>query len=157
MVQNEIEELEQEKEKMMSQVKVSYGSLIKESYLRKALLVAVVLQAAQQFSGTGTKYIKPLNHLMNYILKQKKGILVVSVYSTPIFISLGLEAKTWAVYATMFVTFIEVLAHMVTMVLIDKVGRRILLIISMTGMSIGCFILAVTSLLKVLISFFILN
>lgn len=76
----------------------------------------------------------------------------MSVYSTPIFISIGLDSKTWAVYATIFVTFIEVVTHIVTMFLIDKVGRRFLLLLSMSGMSLSCFVLAITSLLTVCIT-----
>ena len=34
-----------------------------------------------------------------------------------------------AVYATIFVTLIEVIVHVVTMLLIDKVGRRFLLLL----------------------------
>ena len=69
-------QLELEKQQMNNQKEVSYLSLITESSLFKALIVSIGLQAAQQFSG----------------------ILVVSVYSTLIFIKIGLEPNTWAVY-----------------------------------------------------------
>lgn len=47
-----MEQLEIEKEKMSKQIEVSYVDLVKRPSLRRALIVSVVLQAAQQFSGT---------------------------------------------------------------------------------------------------------
>lgn len=51
LIQNELEQLAAEKEKISKQVKVPYLALITKPSLRRALIVSVVLQAAQQFSG----------------------------------------------------------------------------------------------------------
>jgi MFS transporter, SP family, ERD6-like sugar transporter len=131
LVENEINQLEIEKQQMNNQKEVSYLSLVKESGLFKALIVSIGLQAAQQFSG----------------------ILVVSVYSTLIFIKIGLDANTWAVYAAFLLTLVEVIVHIFTMFLIDKVGRRVLLLLSMSGMSASCFILGASSFFIVYIIF----
>ena len=98
------------------------------------MIVSIGLQAAQQFSG----------------------ILVVSVYSTLIFIKIGLDANTWAVYAAFLLTLVEVIVHIFTMFLIDKVGRRVLLLLSMSGMSASCFILGASSFFIVYIIFIII-
>jgi len=132
LVENEISQLELEKQQMNNQKEVSYLSLITESSLFKALIVSIGLQAAQQFSG----------------------ILVVSVYSTLIFIKIGLEPNTWAVYAAFSLTLVEVIVHIFTMFLIDKVGRRVLLLLSMSGMSLSCFILGASSFFIVSLIFF---
>lgn len=73
----------------------------------------------------------------------------MSFYSADIFISLGLDSKTWAVYATIMVAFVETVMHGFTAVFIDKWGRRILLIVGMLGMSFSCFVLAITRIFSV--------
>ena len=51
LIQNELEQLAAEKEKISKQEKVPYLALITKPSLRRALVVSLVLQAAQQFSG----------------------------------------------------------------------------------------------------------
>jgi MFS family permease len=74
---------------------------------------------------------------------------VVSFYSAEIFKDIGLEEKTWAVYASILVTFVETVMHGLTMFLIDRTGRRFLLIMGMIGMSVCCFALAVVRIVSV--------
>ena len=74
----------------------------------------------------------------------------VIIYSTQIFISLGLEENSWAVYAAIFLSFVETVMHVVSMFLMDKKGRRFLLLVGLSGMSLSCFILALTRFLLVI-------
>ena len=90
-------------------------------------LIFLSLQASQQFSG----------------------IIAVIVYSTDIFISLGLEKKTWAIYASILLSTVETIAHLFVMFVIDWKGRRFLLVCGMAGMSVSCFVLGLTSIFLV--------
>jgi hypothetical protein len=51
LVNRELDELEEEKEKMRNQPKASWGDLFTKRPLFRALFVTVGIQIAQQFSG----------------------------------------------------------------------------------------------------------
>lgn len=112
---NEFEnELQNQKEKC------TYLDLIRKPILRKALLMAVAAHTIQQLSG----------------------INAVAAYSTQIFISIGLEAKTWAVFATVMLGVVQIIMSFITLILVEKTGRRSLLLVGTWGMCVTCFILA---------------
>lgn len=84
--------------------------------------------------------------------QQFSGIIAVIVYSTEIFISIGLEEKTWAIYAAILLSLVETLAHVLVMWIIDLKGRRFLLLFGMIGMSACCLFLGVLKIFSVNIS-----
>ena len=128
LIDYEMNQLRIEKDQISNQKEGSYMDLIRVKSLRKALLVSVILQASQQFSG----------------------IIAVITYSTRIFISIGLDAKTWAIYAAIFLSAIETLCHFLCMFIIDLTGRRVLILVGLASMSLCCFVLG-------LIQIFIIN
>jgi hypothetical protein len=81
--------------------------------------------------------------------QQFSGVLVVSFYSAQIFIAIGLDETTWALYASILIALVETIMHGVCMYLIDLKGRRFLLIGGMIGMSVCCFVLAVIRIFSV--------
>lgn len=97
------------------------------SIFKKEFLLLKSLQASQQFSG----------------------IIAVIVYSTEIFIGIGLEEKTWAIYAAIFLSFVETVAHVLVMWIIDLKGRRFLLLFGLIGMSVSCFMLGLLRIFSV--------
>lgn len=80
-------------------------------------------------------------------------ILKVVYYSTAIFINIGLDKDTWAVYATIILSVVNVLMTFVSMALIDIAGRRILMIFGCFGMSFFCVLLTVSRELAVSFAF----
>ncbi|CAF0739741.1 unnamed protein product [Brachionus calyciflorus] len=132
LIEQEISELEQEKEVKKNQKEISYLSLVKIPSLRRALVVSIILQASQQFSG----------------------IIVVIFYSAEIFTKIGLEETTWALYASILIALVETIMHGVCMFFIDSKGRRILLLSGMIGMSASCFVLAITRIFAESVSWF---
>ena len=59
------------------------------------------------------------------------------------FISIGLDPNTWAVYATIVIDVFKVLITIVCLLLIEIFGRRKLLISGLFGMSLSAFALAI--------------
>ncbi len=59
------------------------------------------------------------------------------------FISIGLDPNTWAIYATIIIDIFKVSITFVCMILIDITGRRKLLLSGLIGMSIFSFALAI--------------
>lgn len=117
------DEIKTMKIEMETQIKeCTYFDLLKNSTLRKALLITIVCQLINQLSG----------------------INAVMFYSTQIFISIGLDENTWAVYASLLLGFIGILMSFVVVILIEKSGRKILLVIGIFGMSFFSFALAIS-------------
>lgn len=73
----------------------------------------------------------------------------VIFYSAEIFIKIGLEETTWALYASILIALVETIMHAVCMFFIDWKGRRFLLLWGMSGMALSCFILAITRIFSV--------
>ncbi|KAJ9172779.1 hypothetical protein P3X46_015987 [Hevea brasiliensis] len=83
------------------------------------------------------------------MLQQLSGINGVLFYSSNIFESAGLNSSN---LATVGVGIIQVLATCVTTWLVDKAGRRILLIISTSGMTVSLLLVAVAFYLEGIVS-----
>lgn len=98
------------------------GSLseIFKPWLRPALVVGVGLMFFQQFTGINT----------------------VIYYAPTIFQMAGFESASAAISATVSVGFINVLMTVVSICLIDKLGRKKLLYIGLSGMAVSLTILA---------------
>ena len=90
-------------------------------YLRPAIIVGVGLAIAQQVTGINT----------------------VIYYAPTIFKFAGLTSASAAILASVGVGLVNVLLTLVAMQLIDRVGRRPLLLCSLCGMGIGLFMLGI--------------
>jgi SP family galactose:H+ symporter-like MFS transporter len=89
--------------------------------IRWALLVGVGLAVLQQFVGVNT----------------------VIYYAPTIFRSAGIGSVSNAILATSVVGIVNVLATVAALLLVDKMGRRVLLIIGCIGMIIGLVLLGI--------------
>ncbi|XP_028995771.1 solute carrier family 2, facilitated glucose transporter member 2 [Betta splendens] len=105
----DIEEMRREKEEADKKAKISILSLICSPVYRRQLTVALMLHLAQQFSGIN-------------------GIFY---YSTSIFALAGVAQP---VYATIGVGVINTVFTLVSVALVDRAGRRTLILAGLTGM-----------------------
>jgi SP family galactose:H+ symporter-like MFS transporter len=87
--------------------------------LRPAMIVGVGLAVAQQITGINT----------------------VIYYAPTIFKFAGLSSSSVAILASVGVGVVNVVFTIVAMLLIDRVGRRPLLLISLAGMAVGLIVL----------------
>ncbi|GAV60036.1 Sugar_tr domain-containing protein [Cephalotus follicularis] len=83
------------------------------------------------------------------ILQQLSGINAVLFYSSNIFKSAGISSSN---VATFGLGIIQVVATGVTTCLVDKAGRRLLLIVSTVGMTFSMFLVAVAFYLEDIVS-----
>lgn len=118
-VQDEIEELKLEQELTKMWPPISLTEMLRQQNLRKPLTIAVVIMLSQQFSG----------------------INAVLFYSTSIFRSAGLSQHS-AVEATLGMSLVNVLMTIVSLFLVDRMGRRTLHMTGLMGMCITSVILA---------------
>lgn len=123
-VGEELEEMRSEAEKQKRMQKFAFMDLFRDKLLREPLIISVVLQLTQQFSG----------------------INAVIYYSTEIFRSAGLSAHN-AEYATIATGGVNVVMTLVSAFIMDKAGRRFLLLIGVGGLFIFSAVLAVSLIL----------
>jgi MFS family permease len=88
--------------------------------VRKALLVAVVFTVLQQVTGINT----------------------IIYYGPQIFALAGIASDKNAIFATLLVAVVNVLATVIALVLVDRVGRKPLLYWGVSGMTLSLFLLA---------------
>jgi SP family galactose:H+ symporter-like MFS transporter len=100
------------------QQKANWGELLRPA-LRPAMIVGIGLAVAQQITGINT----------------------VIYYAPTIFKFAGLSSPSVAILAGVGVGIVNVIFTVVAMQLVDRVGRRPLLLISLAGMSISLIIL----------------
>lgn len=103
-----------------------YKKLLQNNWLRAPLLIGIMMQLSQQLSG------------INAIL----------YYSTDIFLSAEVP-DDFAVYATIGVGAVMALMTLMTMPIIDKVGRRTLHLYGLAGMFLASIFLTISLLVKV--------
>lgn len=108
-VSEDIEEMRGEQENHLREEKVSVLRLVQIKELRKPLVISVVLQLAQQFSG----------------------INAVFYYSTSIFASAGVKEGR---VASVFVGVTSLVMTAVTVKVVEVMGRRSLLLFGQAGM-----------------------
>lgn len=102
----------------VSQQKGSWSELFSK-LLRQAMIVGIGLAIAQQITGINT----------------------VIYYAPTIFKFAGLSSTSAAILASVGVGIINVVLTVVAMQLIDRIGRRPLLLISLAGMALSLFVL----------------
>ena len=117
--QEQVESELKEIRSSVSQQKGNWSELFGK-LLRPAMLVGVGLAIAQQITGINT----------------------VIYYAPTIFKFAGLSSASAAILASVGVGVINVVLTVVAMQLIDRVGRRPLLLISLAGMAASLFVLA---------------
>nr|XP_022335856.1 uncharacterized protein LOC111132344 [Crassostrea virginica] len=123
-VGEELEEMRSEAESQRRMPKFKFVNLFHDKSLREPLIISVVLQLTQQFSG----------------------INAVIYYSTEIFKSANLSAQN-AEYATIATGGVNVLMTFISAFIMDKAGRRSLLLIGVGGLFIFSAVLAVSLIL----------
>ncbi|XP_014612182.1 PREDICTED: solute carrier family 2, facilitated glucose transporter member 1-like isoform X2 [Polistes canadensis] len=119
-VHDEMEEMRAEYESMKLVPKVTLKELFVNSALRIPLMIAVMVMLAQQFSG----------------------INAVMFFSTKIFMTAQLD-KTSAQNATMGVGAMNVLMTLISLILVEKAGRKTLLLVGFSGMFLDTALLTV--------------
>ncbi|XP_050412311.2 solute carrier family 2, facilitated glucose transporter member 1-like isoform X1 [Patella vulgata] len=120
-VNSEMDEMRSEAVEQIHRKKFSVGDLIKTKELRTPLIISMVLQLSQQFSG----------------------INAVIYYSTDIFTSAGL-ARSTAEYATLGVSVVNVSMTFVSAFFMDRLGRRALHLAGLGGMFVFTAVLTVS-------------
>jgi len=115
------EQMESEVNEIQSSVSQQKGdwSELFSKLLRSAMVVGIGLAIAQQITGINT----------------------VIYYAPTIFKFAGLSSASAAILASVGVGVINVVLTVVAMQLIDRVGRRPLLLISLAGMALSLFVL----------------
>lgn len=119
-VHYEMDDMRAEFEEMKLIPKVTLKEMWTNIVLRKPLIIAVVIMLSQQLSG----------------------INAVIFYSTDIFQNAGLQ-KEAAIYATLGMGTINVLMTIVSMVLVERAGRKTLHLTGLAGMMIITLLLTI--------------
>uniref|UniRef100_A0A1B6F454 Major facilitator superfamily (MFS) profile domain-containing protein n=1 Tax=Cuerna arida TaxID=1464854 RepID=A0A1B6F454_9HEMI len=119
-VQVEMDEMRAEKEQIKLMPKVTMKEMLVNRALRIPLMIAVVIMLGQQFSG----------------------INAVIFYSTDIFKTANLKDSE-AQLATLLMGVVNVMMTVVSLVLVEKAGRKTLLLIGFVGMVIDTSLLTV--------------
>uniref|UniRef100_A0AAY4AAT7 Major facilitator superfamily (MFS) profile domain-containing protein n=1 Tax=Denticeps clupeoides TaxID=299321 RepID=A0AAY4AAT7_9TELE len=124
-VNADIDEMKAEGVKMASEKKVTILELFRSPAYRQPIIIAIVLQLSQQFSG----------------------INAVFYYSTGIFKTAGVSQP---IYATIGAGAVNTVFTVVSLFLVDKAGRRTLHLIGLSGMAVSAVIMTVSlALIKV--------
>ena len=119
MVDKELEEMKAEKE-AEQEPEMSILELLSSSKLRQALIICVVMHLSQQFSG----------------------MVAIFYYAVNFFESAGISPDT-AQYANLGVGSIMVAMTLVTIPLMDKLGRRVLHLVGLAGMCVMAILIVV--------------
>ena len=116
LVEKELEDLRLEKEASAKQKKISLIEFTRQKHLRRPLIIAVGTQLSMQFSG----------------------INAISYYSTELFKSVGLTGDM-PLYGTILLSLVMVLMTFCSMSLVEKAGRKVLLLGGLVGMAVFSF------------------
>ncbi|KAI8126004.1 Glucose transporter type 1 [Lucilia cuprina] len=124
-VDEDIEEMRAEERAQQSESHISTMELICSPTLRAPLIIGIVMQLSQQFSG----------------------INAVFYYSTSLFVSSGLSEES-AKFATIGIGAIMVVMTLVSIPLMDRTGRRTLHLYGLGGMFIFSIFITISFLIK---------
>ncbi|OWA49837.1 Solute carrier family 2, facilitated glucose transporter member 1 [Hypsibius exemplaris] len=113
--------MEEEYNHVKDKPKVTIGDLLSDPFLRRTLFIMLALMVFQMFSGLDA----------------------VMFYSTAIFRSAGLVGDT-ALYATIGVGAVNVTMTTIALFLVEKVGRRVLLLIGFSGIILFLILLTIS-------------
>ncbi|TDG48505.1 hypothetical protein AWZ03_005049 [Drosophila navojoa] len=127
-VDEDIEEMRAEERAQQAESHISTMELICSSTLRPPLIIGIVMQLSQQFSG----------------------INAVFYYSTSLFMSSGLTEEI-AKFATIGIGAIMVVMTLVSIPLMDRTGRRTLHLYGLGGMFIFSIFITISFLIKEMI------
>uniref|UniRef100_A0A8C8ILI2 Major facilitator superfamily (MFS) profile domain-containing protein n=1 Tax=Oncorhynchus tshawytscha TaxID=74940 RepID=A0A8C8ILI2_ONCTS len=130
-VSKDMQEMKEESSKMAMEKKVTILELFRTAAYRQPLLIAVMLHLSQQLSG----------------------INAVFYYSTGIFESAGV---TQPIYATIGAGAVNTVFTVVSLFLVERVGRRTLHLVGLAGMAISALLMTI-ALLLVGVSFYWLS
>uniref|UniRef100_A0A3Q3J1K5 Solute carrier family 2, facilitated glucose transporter member 4 n=1 Tax=Monopterus albus TaxID=43700 RepID=A0A3Q3J1K5_MONAL len=111
-------EMKEEKRRMDMERKVSISELFRSSLYRQPIIIAIMLQLSQQLSGVNA----------------------IFYYSTSIFMKAGVQSP---VYATIGTGVINCAFTVVSLFLIERMGRRTLHMLGLGGMCICAIIMTV--------------
>ena len=76
------------------------------------------------------------------VLQQVTGINTIIYYGPQIFALAGISSNKNAIFATLLVAIVNVLATIIALALVDRVGRKPLLYVGVGGMTISLFVLS---------------
>src|SRR6201999_4521584 len=76
------------------------------------------------------------------VLQQVTGISTIIYYGPKIFSLAGISSDKSAIFATLLVAITNVLATVIALVLVDRVGRKPLLYVGLGGMATSLYALA---------------
>ncbi|XP_068142560.1 glucose transporter type 1-like isoform X8 [Drosophila tropicalis] len=124
-VEEDIEEMRAEERAQQAESHISTMELICSPTLRPPLIIGIVMQLSQQFSG----------------------INAVFYYSTSLFMSSGLTEES-AKFATIGIGAIMVVMTLVSIPLMDRTGRRTLHLYGLGGMFIFSIFITISFLIK---------
>lgn len=127
-VEEDIEEMRAEERAQQSEASISMIELICSPTLRAPLIIGIVMQLSQQLSG----------------------INAVFYYSTDLFESSGLTPES-AKFATIGIGCIMVIMTLISIPLMDRMGRRTLLLYGLGGMFIFSIFITISFLIKEMI------
>ncbi|XP_054732360.1 glucose transporter type 1 [Anastrepha obliqua] len=127
-VEEDIEEMRAEERAQQSESHMSTMELICSPTLRPPLIIGIVMQLSQQFSG----------------------INAVLYYSTSLFMSSGLTDES-AKFSTIGIGAIMVLMTLIAIPLMDRTGRRTLQLYGLGGMFIFSIFITISFLIKEMI------
>ncbi|XP_041037261.1 solute carrier family 2, facilitated glucose transporter member 4-like [Carcharodon carcharias] len=112
-------EMKEEKRRMNREPKVTIAQLFRSPSYRQPIFIAITLQLSQQLSGVNA----------------------VFYYSTSIFISMGIQQP---VYVTIGVGIINTAFTVVSLFLVERMGRRTLHLLGLAGMSVCAFTMTIS-------------
>ncbi|MED6259227.1 Solute carrier 2, facilitated glucose transporter member 1, partial [Ataeniobius toweri] len=115
-VNNDIQDMREESQKMMREKKVTIAELFRSPIYRQPIFIAIMLQLSQQLSG----------------------INAVFYYSTGIFERAGVSQP---VYATVGAGVVNTAFTVVSLFVVEHVGRRPLHLIGLMGMAVSAVFL----------------
>ena len=122
-----MDEMRAESEAMKLVPKTTLREMFTNPSLRSPLIIAVMMMLAQQLSG----------------------INAVIYFSTDIFKSAGLSTET-SQYATLGMGGMNVLMTIVSLILIERAGRKTLMLVGLIGMLIDVILLTICLYFKVI-------
>lgn len=125
-----MEEMRQEAQSMSLVPKVTLADMWRNPLYRQPMIISSVVMLSQQFSG----------------------INAVIFYSTSIFENAGLDQDKSS-YATVGMSMVNVLMTLLSLVLVERAGRRTLHLFGLGGMAVTTFILCIAVQMKEIIFF----
>jgi len=139
LVDRELDQLAAEKLNSSKQTIFQWSDFWHKAYLFRPLMVTIFVQMSQQLSG--------INAVNKFLKRLEKTFFKVVFYSTSIFENAGFSSSM-AVYGTIAIGIVQIIMTIICVLIVDRVGRRILLLIGMMGMCVSAFGLSAFSIIS---------